>query len=60
MSFDQEKHAYTKARENSVFATVRLPSGAKRLINSSAQATLGVVAPSASFNVNFKKAGRTR
>jgi ribosomal protein L2 len=60
MSFDKEKSAYAKTQEITTYATVRLPSGAKRLIDVKAQATLGAVAPSPTFNIDYKKAGRTR
>jgi large subunit ribosomal protein L2 len=59
-SFAQDDFCFSARKENTYYAKVRLPSGSLRLIDFSARATLGPVAPSISSNKHLGKAGRTR
>jgi large subunit ribosomal protein L2 len=60
ISVNQSISTYLKNKEKVNFATVRLPSGNKRLINRNAQATLGIVYQKNEMKRNILKAGRIR
>ena len=60
ISVNQPISTYLKNKDKMHFATVRLPSGNKRLINRNAQATLGIVHQKDEVKRNMLKAGRIR
>jgi len=60
ISFTQKTEDDIASQSSSTYAKIRLPSGSQRLINTSAYASLGVVASIFAQKLNLKKAGRSR